>query len=67
MMKAENNNKKEKEKSSFTLAEELRQKLLKQRQERDNALTADRGSSSWIARRLIQNAVMGKTGNFSEQ
>jgi hypothetical protein len=57
-------NKDEKSKSNFALAEELRLKFLKQQEDRDNALTSTRGSSSWLARRLIDNAVMGRTGNL---
>jgi GH18 family chitinase len=70
-MKVENNNnnnknKNKKEKSTFTLAEELRQKLQKQQQDRDNALTSTKGSSSWVARRLLDNASFGKTGNLEQ-
>lgn len=55
--------KKNRKKSIFKLSEELHQRLQKQKHDRTNSLTAT-SAKSWLARRLIQNAIFGRTGNL---
>jgi hypothetical protein len=55
--------KKKVKKSIFKLAEETHQRLQKQKQDKANALT-EWTASSWLARRLISNAILGRTGNL---
>ena len=53
----------QKRKSIFKLSEELHERLEKQRKDKLNSLT-EFSASSWIASRLISNAILGRTGNW---
>ena len=53
----------EKKKSIFKIAEETHQRLQKQKQDRANAWT-EWTASSYVARQLLLNASVGRTGNL---